>query len=348
MLQESQIVPSQLLRSRSKAAEISMSAVQKASDLLINALRFFPFASIKTTPKNNGRQNQHVGKEKSASDKVRIKDILRWKSFDSSVIEDQTPLPRSICTTYVKEATTEMPKTWYDTKDGKLNSPRSTNSSSNDSSWSDSDFTAEYLSSFGNEDEYYCMSEMAIVAKRQFLLEENEQHSPVSVLDSTFHHDQESLPISNHNLLAKGFQHKEIYAEENVKFYEETQETTDFAINQKAKELLLQVKARSLDHDYYDDLLFDFFKQEIAGNKNPNKLGFESEILSSAEGWMNRECVKDFHQYLELKDQKEVCVREIEKEVKWNNLVEDKQEIVSHLELCVFEDLIDELLVGFT
>lgn len=99
-------------RNRSKAASISISAVHKASDMVINAIKFFPF--IKTTPAINNYLPRSISRKLLSSScsnssrtnqvldhpsvyKVKIKDILRWKSFRDITMEMEEiiPLPSS-------------------------------------------------------------------------------------------------------------------------------------------------------------------------------------------------------------------------------------------------------------
>lgn len=99
-------------RNRSKAASISISAVHKASDMVINAIKFFPF--IKTTTAINNYLPRSISRKLSSSScssrrtnpvpdhpavyKVKIKDILRWKSFRDIATETEEimPLPSSV------------------------------------------------------------------------------------------------------------------------------------------------------------------------------------------------------------------------------------------------------------
>ncbi|XP_016480489.1 uncharacterized protein LOC107801648 [Nicotiana tabacum] len=204
----------QLLRSRSsRAATATISAINK----VINIVKFLPFASVKSpsifplsisrklSTRTNHRDNiikQHSSNH-DVSVKVKVKDILRWKSFRDLVDEKSTPLDSSYspnrCTTTTTNSTT-------------------TTISSKRTSWCDSDFTAEDLPSWWGENvEFlgeledgmkkvgrknifeetvggYGMGTIRAIkrdCKEELCFDENEQHSPVSVLESPFQEDDE-------------------------------------------------------------------------------------------------------------------------------------------------------------
>lgn len=94
-----------LLRSRSKSASISISAIHKASEAVVKAIKFFPFVkspsllprsisrkkSRRESDKNSvlGDQEARVSTEHQQVT-PKIKDILRWKSFRDVVEELST------------------------------------------------------------------------------------------------------------------------------------------------------------------------------------------------------------------------------------------------------------------
>lgn len=141
---------SQLLRSRSsRAATATISAIHK----VINIVKFLPFASVKKSPsifprsisrklsrRINHKKGQKHGKnnvDRDVAVTVKVKDILRWKSFRDLAEEKSTPLDSSYSPYRCATATTTTTTT--------------TTTSSKRTSWCDSDFTAEDLPSWWGE-----------------------------------------------------------------------------------------------------------------------------------------------------------------------------------------------------
>lgn len=129
---------------------------------------------------------------------ITVKDIIRWKSF-RDIVEDKAPpsdLPPSPhhCTTTTTRSTSTTPRSG--------------------SSWCDSDFNSDYLPSWnGNFDECVenevgagkkflpCVGEDSLQATTEARTytkvgpeedEEEQQHSPVSVIEFHFEEDEES------------------------------------------------------------------------------------------------------------------------------------------------------------
>uniref|UniRef100_A0A5B7BQW2 Uncharacterized protein n=1 Tax=Davidia involucrata TaxID=16924 RepID=A0A5B7BQW2_DAVIN len=196
------VVTSKLLRSRSKAASTTISAIHKASEILINAVRHLPFVSVKSPSPSVSRRllkrefwkkcrNDDVGQ---ISVTVKVKDILRWRSFRDLVEEKEPPLDFS-CSPYAGSTT-----------------------SSNSYNWCESEFTAEYLPFWSTDsvevgkksllefgvgrDTMEATTGETVDPKGELLLEEKELHSPVSVHDFPFEEDEESFPSSFHQRLA--------------------------------------------------------------------------------------------------------------------------------------------------
>lgn len=135
----------QLLRSRSsRAATATISAINK----VISIVKFLPFTSVKSpsifprnisrklSRKNNYKKSQKHNVDQDVSVKVKVKDILRWKSFRDLAEEKSTPLDSSY-SPYRYGTITAMTTTTITT--GKR------------TSWCDSDSTAEDLPSWWGE-----------------------------------------------------------------------------------------------------------------------------------------------------------------------------------------------------
>ncbi|KAM7472150.1 hypothetical protein LguiA_010333 [Lonicera macranthoides] len=117
-----------LLRSRSKAASSTISAIRKA----FNAVKYLSLRSPSKFPQSkpniNNRQNNDV--QQISIITVKVKDILRWRSFRDLLDDKPQPLDFSSSPHRCTTATTTTGTT-------------STGSNSSRSSWCDSDFTAE-------------------------------------------------------------------------------------------------------------------------------------------------------------------------------------------------------------
>ncbi|CAI9101684.1 OLC1v1039063C1 [Oldenlandia corymbosa var. corymbosa] len=356
-----------LLRNRSKSASsISISAIHKASEAVIKAIKFLPFArgsAIKTPSllprslsRKKSKRDQIIQSEKhseisnrasfssSSEDQQqvetpKIKDILRWKSF-RDVVEDLS------------------------------------------NKWLESDFAPEDLNSLDNLDDddygrYYFMDHQKTKKKKnrvdqgRFSFEEDdEQSSPVSVLnDSVFLDDdhEEGEPVSFFNRTVETMERRknmlmqrlkefenlakleQITHEEEGRLTKEENATTkveesNCEVEAKARELLSQVKATSSSSSstHNDIVLLDFFRQELAASNNG-----EIEMLKTAQDWMSKEyCEGTFD--CELLDCKEACLKDMEiGPMKWtrsNNFGEEQQELGRDVEIQVLNDLLDEVL----
>ncbi|CAN4111692.1 unnamed protein product [Withania somnifera] len=365
---------SQLLRSRSsRAATATISAINK----VINIVKFLPFASVKSpsifprsisrklSRKTNHKKTQKHGKNNADQDvsvTVKVKDILRWKSFRDLSEEKSTPL--NSYSPYMYAITT------------------TTTTSSKRTSWCDSDFTAEDLPScWGEGGEYlgelledgmnkvgrknnvleastvggYCMGTRKPPSnnKEELCFDEYEQHSPVSILESPFQEDDEEgiMAFSFHkrkSMLMQRLEQFESLAEENtsskdeevLKEDEEIQE-----IEEKAKELLINFKdqmgdceAKYMEDD--DQLLFDFFWNElIKTGKHQNNV---DEKLREAKSWINGDYNGEFE--WEIEEKREAYIRDMERVANWNKFEDEKQELILDLEFEVFNDLIHQVL----
>nr|DAD48029.1 TPA_asm: hypothetical protein HUJ06_017966 [Nelumbo nucifera] len=230
-----------LVRSRSKAASTTISALHKASEAVLAAVKYFPFSPINKSPSTQPQNRPKVGilprsisrrlrrsfwrktdkEEHEIIVTVRVKDILRWKSFrdlieDSEKPSDFSPTPLNEKAKPLCLSSSPLPRTTTTTTTTTTSS--SITSSSN--SWADSDFTSDYLQSSSvsseclgetdGEDSKRCLSSekqtfnnkagegsmettttYSVDAKSACQYEEKEQFSPVSVLDFPFEEEDE-------------------------------------------------------------------------------------------------------------------------------------------------------------
>ncbi|XWS32247.1 hypothetical protein CRYUN_Cryun23aG0143800 [Craigia yunnanensis] len=315
-----------LQRSRSKAASTTISAFRT----MINAVKSIHFASVKSPsilPRSLSRKlskrNSQLNVENKESEikiTVRVKDIVRWKSFRDLVEEKSRPSDLSSsphhCTTTTTKGSTCTP------------------CSSNGSSWCDSDFNSEYLPSeeYGENEPDVCKKNLPCVGKdpmetttditantavgpeqgRKYASEEKEQHSPRSVLDFEYKENEDSFFSFNESLaimertkqkLMENIQRLESLAKlepHNIEKWmsleddevEEEEETNE--VEEKARQLLNRVKETSPLRSYKnvctDKLLLDLFREETATKWNQTRNEeLECDMARLAKAWIDGE-----------------------------------------------------------
>ncbi|GLU00588.1 hypothetical protein SLE2022_179430 [Rubroshorea leprosula] len=254
------------------------------------------------------RNSNHVCHKKENEIKIRVitvKDIMQWQLFCEFGDEKSPPLhfapsPQHCTTT--------------------------TASSSNRSSWCESDCTSEYSPEECGENNLPCVGESSVQTttavasesevgpKGELDYEEEKQQSPVSVLGFQYEEDEEPISSFNQNLvnmkrakqkLKQKIRHFEFLAkmgptnleewmpmeEEDDDDDEEKEETDD--VEKKAKRLLDHVKAVSslgTDENNMEKLLLDLFREELDRNKVHGRNDeIENEMDRRAKSWINRE-----------------------------------------------------------
>ncbi|XP_061347381.1 uncharacterized protein LOC133292913 [Gastrolobium bilobum] len=310
---------------------------------------------------------------------VKIKDIIRWKSFRDLAEEHHQhqpslpppPLPQldfHNCTTGSTTTTTTS----------------STTCSSSDSSWSDSDFltfTLEAQNDNVKAGKFFSFSPLVVgkdsavptaeyaaaaATKEVLSCEEDEQQSPVSVLqlgeDEFSPFDQSLANIERKKQkFIKTVQKFESLAnldqclslDENSGYDEEYEDDDDNDVQEseeqdwveeRAKQLLHCVKATSSAHsfkDYLDTLLLDFFREELRGsrNQNRNEEEFEREVLRIAEEWVNGSFEYDIGHL-----NNDVCIKDMDRSFGWNRFEEEQEELALEIETAILHSLVIDLL----
>ncbi|XP_021280316.1 uncharacterized protein LOC110413713 isoform X2 [Herrania umbratica] len=278
-----------LQRSRSKAASTTISTFQA----MIKAVRNIHFTSVKSPlilPRSLSRKlsKKNSQKETETRTTVRVKDIIRWKSFRDLVEEKPPPSDFASSPHHCTARSTTTTTT---------TGSKSTPCTSNCSSWCDSDFTSEYLPSEEHHEREVdvgkkflpCVGKdpmettTGLVANtavgpngRKNASEEKEQNSPLSVLDFEYEEDdEESLSSFNRSLatverkrqqlmqnierfeslaklepvnLEKWMSLEETEEESEDDDAEEEEETNE--VEEKARQLLNHVKETSLRKSY--------------------------------------------------------------------------------------------------
>ncbi|CAI9765211.1 unnamed protein product [Fraxinus pennsylvanica] len=288
-----------LLRSGSKAAETTFYALNK----VIKAVKFFPFASVKSPlvlPRSISRKLSRRTKNRNENFpqvSVKVKDILRWRSFRNLEEEKATPLDFS-SSSPIRTATTTTGST------------STTTSCSKRSSWCDSDFTEADSPLWGGEhDESW--GEKGSKTRRNLegesTYEEAEQLSPVSVLDSPFCEDGESI-----------FPFHPTFPKRKCIFMQRLQQFEGLT------------ELENVGESQVDNPLFDFFKNDCENFEN------------TAKSWINGE-----YENWEALDMKAACVKDMERGLDWKEFKDEQEEMAMELDIQLLSDLFDELLDDF-
>ncbi|KAL7158612.1 hypothetical protein ABFS83_02G155900 [Erythranthe nasuta] len=301
-----------LLRSWSRkaaAATRSSAAIHK----VINVVKLFHFASAKSPlllPRKlskkckedeNGAVLGDVTPEVKV--KVKVKDILRWRSFRDVVEDNSSPWdfpssPSRSTTTATATATT------------------TTTSSSKRSSWCDSDFTAEESQLWGGENgeflgkKCFTATNTTLTSPRvgDFSIEEYEQKSPVSVLDSPFQEVEEYKELIN-----------------------KSQDNNE-------QVMLLDFFMHEISNlDYHGNYV----------NHDNVKFNYD-EVLRVAKSWVNGETCDGSYDWDNTEDKRESYVKDIEKGVCWKNFTPDREIVSNELEIEIWEDLVYALIIDFS
>lgn len=331
------------------------------SKFFVKAVKYLPFASIKSPSilprsisrrlSNNPRRNNLHGNVdvKEISVKVKVKDILRWRSFRDLADDQSPPWDFSSSPHHCTTVTTTTGST-------------STTTSSSRSSWCDSDFTAEDLRLWCSEEEGYPGETEVQKGKKLLSLggvgresvtvqpkvewpceEEKEQNRPVSVLDFSFQEDEESFSFFHQtptNLKPKKMQRKGLFMSNNSISKEETN-----GVELKAMQLLNHAKGTSFVESYEDLLLLDFFSEELSTSNKQKGDAFDCELLRVAKAWISGEddgCLE-----WKMVGKREFSVRDMERGIRWNKFEDDEQELSLEMENLLLNYLVDELLLDF-
>ncbi|KAL6494043.1 hypothetical protein OROGR_031952 [Orobanche gracilis] len=329
-----------LLRSWSrKAAAKKTSAIHK----LINVVRFLHFESLKSPPAVLTRsspinlpsegKNVIYGDVIAAEGRVKVKDILRSRSFRDVVEDESTPL----------DSPTSPNRTAATSACGKRAA----------SSWCDGDFFGRNAALMRN-------------TKGDWSTEECEQKSPVSVLDSPFQESTSPFHPSIANferarrlLMTRRIQEPgdmiDTKSKQTIRRHIFTREADIAATEERAKQMLIthisqiqQQADHNDDHHRHRTMMLDFFMHELSINGNLHDVEFHNNgILRFARFWANGECDdKEFYHEWELEDKREGYVMDMEKGVdNWNKFkCGEQQEISIELEVELLDELIDQVL----
>ncbi|CAL0318321.1 unnamed protein product [Lupinus luteus] len=316
------------------------------------SISFLP-RSLTRKLSSSRKRNQSFSNESCT---VKIKDIIRWKSFRDIVEQPPLDFHRNTIGSTTTTTTT-------------------CSSSSSGSSWCDSDFTSEYLSSWEAQNdsvevgksflfspvivgEEVVKPEVGIAeytaevgAKEDLTCQEYEQRSPVSVLQvgqdqfSLFDQNLANIQRRKQKLMQKvqRFESLTNLDNENSSYDEEVEGQN--LVKERAKKLLHYLKATysmQICKEYYlDTLLLDFFMEELSARRNKigNDEEFECEILRKAEEWLNGSFAYDIEHA-----NKDTYIKDMDKKGRWSRFEEGKEELAFEIETAILHTLIADLL----
>ncbi|CAK7335439.1 unnamed protein product [Dovyalis caffra] len=128
-------------------------------------------------------------------------------------------------------------------------------------------------------------------------------------------------------------------------------ETKENGTEKDAQELLKHVKSTIASHSLapkVDSLLLDFFKEKIVENNASGSVvgsykEFEQEV-QVAQDWINGQ-PKELFLGWEVLESRQVYIKDMKKNGKWENVDQEKEEVALELEVEVFNSLVEEALL---
>lgn len=137
-------------------------------------------------------------------------------------------------------------------------------------------------------------------------------------------------------MLMQRIQQFESLAEEKDTSSKEDEEIQE--VEEKAKQMLINCEANYM---YDDQLLFDFFWNELITSRN-HQNNVDEKLIREAKSWING----DYNGELEweIEDNREAYIKDMERVANWKMFEEEKQELILDLEFQVFNDLVHQVL----
>lgn len=98
---------------------------------------------------------------------------------------------------------------------------------------------------------------------------------------------------------------------------------------------------------YTDDeqVIFDFFIDELSINGKFDDDEFDGKLLRIAESWMDGEFEESYE--WEVEEERESFVKDMEKGICWSKFEEEQRELCEELEVRVLDSLMDDLVLDF-
>nr|XP_043613818.1 uncharacterized protein LOC122585758 [Erigeron canadensis] len=362
-------------KTNSKPKQPSM--MQRASSMMINAFKHFPFPSTKKSPMISlSRKLLKHGLWKKSTHN-RNNEVKQLISLGDLLKKTDINCPTTSPSMFSITVFSSVPCTNNDID----------SNSSNSNSWSGSDFTAttdsfatsnssgvnkndtvnellERINEKGvsttttNADNADASEEIA----KEWQNEQDEQSSPVCVMDFPSDNDKDEDEVSSlfqHSHLevegTKNLMRKTRRLIKDVPQIEPVKLETRIAklaqekdiVKQKALALLQQIKSTFSSHHLFkseavESLLLAFFKERIGDNV------YDYEMLQTAKDWMDGH-LEEMPLDWECQKNRKSYVRDMENVVKWSKYDDEveKNDIGLELECGIFTSLVNDILLEF-
>ncbi|KAL3599015.1 hypothetical protein D5086_006933 [Populus alba] len=400
----------------SKAASTTISALQKASVAVINAVKLLPFPSSNSTVKSLSPSRTRKGLlPRCLSRKLFKKSFWRktpehngqckenneirgWRLFHEFLEEQDRPSDQttSRISTSSRTSSNSNSNVWTTESESTVVSGTSTTSESfisgaNDAVCNNKDLIKEVSDRVG-----VSVGQDSITNREEWPNDtEKEQFSPVSILDCPFQDDEEEIssPFHRSPIRMEGTKQKlmqkirrfeslaqldPVDLEKRIAMAELGDESLESPVQhcsmsiksgnndnfseakeengteKHAQELLKHVKStiasHSLSSNKLDSLLVDFFTEKIVeNNASGSVIGLYKEFeheLGGAQGWINGQPTELFLGW-EVVESRHAYLEDMEKNGKWKNVDQEKEEFALELEVEVFNSLVDEALLDY-
>ncbi|KAJ6943388.1 hypothetical protein NC652_008993 [Populus alba x Populus x berolinensis] len=397
----------------SKAASTTISALQKASVAVINAVKLLPFPSSNSTVKSLSPSRTRKGLlPRCLSRKLFKKSFWRktpehngqykenneirgWRLFHEFLEEQDRPSTTSRISTSSRTSSNSNSNVWTTESESTVVSGTSTTSESfisgaNDAVCNNKDLIKEVSDRVG-----VSVGQDSITNREEWPNDtEKEQFSPVSILDCPFQDDEEEIssPFHRSPIRMEGTKQKlmqkirrfeslaqldPVDLEKRIAMAELGDESLESPVQhcsmsiksgnndnfseakeengteKHAQELLKHVKSTIASHSLsskLDSLLVDFFTEKIVeNNASGGVIGLYKEFeheLGGAQGWINGQPTEMFLGW-EVVESRHAYLEDMEKNGKWKNVDQEKEEFALELEVEVFNSLVDEALLDY-
>ncbi|XP_068651137.1 uncharacterized protein [Aristolochia californica] len=378
-----------LLRSRSRAASATITTLQKTSEAVIKAVKHFPLSPVRSQTLDRAKQrllsrslSQRLKRSfRSKSQKcesqimatVRVRDIIRWKSF--SKVETTT---KSVdFSSSIQVSSTNSSNSSWDDSDFSLQFSTSSSESTGETEAVDGKTSTQEKKSGVGEDSLgtaTCyrrakVAESPIIAENTY--EEKEQFSPVSVLD--FPDEDEEMPLSSFQRSLANMERTKQQLLQKIRRFESlaeldpvdlekriavfeldcsssgeenSEDSEKNSVKEVAEEECGERELLDLLNSIFggcqkpktDRLFLDFFKEGLRNGGNDSK----EVLLRRASEWLNGFARGKRRK---VKDDREALVREMEMGERWKKLKEEEEELALEMEVGVLGVMLDELLI---
>ncbi|CAM8876869.1 unnamed protein product [Rhodiola kirilowii] len=357
-------------RPRTTVASTAISALQKASEAVLNAVKLLSVPKRSSVKSGIGFLSRNLSRK--VFWKKNVDEIHRWKTFHNLVSDfPETPshcIPTpTTATTAVTVTTSFTQSTTIDDEDSKS------------SCCSDSEMSSEYVQSSRREevsvkesrdrsgDEPGKDSNEPVEKKDWMATNEKEQFSPVSILESPFEAEDRDDNVSSPDLDSKlvGIEGTRKRLMETLSRFEALVEMEPIDLDErlaalsgsegsknnditnldseKAQNMLELVKSRIMPAQFEtrsvffaDSLLLDFFMESLQNVT-------DHELIEAAEGYLTgqrRKMVSDWR----VDESRKWYLKEMEMGGNWKDFEQQRVELVMEIEGSIWSSLVNDLM----